>query len=148
MDHDDLTFKSLNNDELDQAVCRNHEKQPALFVVSPGDALAMSFRPECNSETESGKTVQVMSEGKTIERQSGDWENGPRHGGGNCQVSISYNESPAWSDFVVIHQWKGTCPDSKKEYTFSLPDTLPSGNVIIQWTWFSAWGLSHSYRTA
>jgi hypothetical protein len=82
------------------------------------------------------------------------------HGGGSCQVSITYDENPtADSTFKVIHSIIGGCPiknvagnngDDADEvdpdtYPFTIPSTLPTGNATLAWTWFNKVGNREMY---
>lgn len=70
---------------------------------------------------------------------------GAVHGGGSCQVSLSYDEGITW---VVVQSWEGNCPrvrkgeegqmtnayDVNQDYTFPIPNSLPScGKVLAAW---------------
>ncbi|TGO08449.1 hypothetical protein BTUL_0209g00150 [Botrytis tulipae] len=82
------------------------------------------------------------------------------HGGGSCQVSITYDETPsASSTFKVIHSIIGGCPmknvagnngDNKDAvdpdtYNFTIPSTLPAGKATLAWTWFNKIGNREMY---
>ncbi|KAF7887162.1 uncharacterized protein EAF02_003809 [Botrytis sinoallii] len=82
------------------------------------------------------------------------------HGGGSCQVSITYDETPsASSSFKVIHSIVGGCPmknvagnngDNKDAvnpdtYNFTIPSTLPAGKATLAWTWFNKIGNREMY---
>jgi hypothetical protein len=82
------------------------------------------------------------------------------HGGGSCQVSISYDENPtANSTFKVIHSIEGGCPIKNVAgntgddasavdpdvYNFTIPTTLPTGNATLAWTWFNKIGDQNMY---
>ncbi|EGS21088.1 uncharacterized protein CTHT_0029290 [Thermochaetoides thermophila DSM 1495] len=82
------------------------------------------------------------------------------HGGGSCQVSITYDNPPtATSKFKVIHSIQGGCPArnaagnlgndpnaiNPDEYEFKIPTDLPSGNATLAWTWLNKIGLREFY---
>ncbi|KAI9647269.1 hypothetical protein NHQ30_003652 [Ciborinia camelliae] len=82
------------------------------------------------------------------------------HGGGSCQVSITYDENPtAKSTFKVIHSIIGGCPMRNEvgnapadpsaidpdTYNFTIPTTLPSGKATLAWTWFNKIGNREMY---
>jgi hypothetical protein len=82
------------------------------------------------------------------------------HGGGSCQVSITYDEAPnAQSSFKVIHSIEGGCParntpgllpdnptgPAPDTYDFTIPDDLPSGKAVLAWTWFNKVGNREFY---
>ncbi|ROV92623.1 hypothetical protein VPNG_09889 [Cytospora leucostoma] len=84
------------------------------------------------------------------------------HGGGSCQVSITYDENPtASSTWKVITSIEGGCParDSAGNlgddtsataadpytYNFTIPDDIPTGNAVLAWTWFNKVGNREMY---
>jgi hypothetical protein len=71
------------------------------------------------------------------------------HGGGSCQISITYDTAPTKSSvFKVIHSIEGGCPmkgvtgnngDDANQvdpdtYTFPVPSSLPTGTATLAWT--------------
>lgn len=81
------------------------------------------------------------------------------HGGGSCQISITYETDPAKqkdpSNWKVIYSMLGGCPadtvgnlnsakactsenegDCVNEYPFTIPKGVKSGHAILAWTWF------------
>jgi len=82
------------------------------------------------------------------------------HGGGSCQVSISYDEAPTKdSTWKVIHSIEGGCPIkgvagnngdnanavNPDTYSFTVPTTLPTGTAVMAWTWFNKIGNREMY---
>ncbi|OBT88594.1 hypothetical protein VE02_03941 [Pseudogymnoascus sp. 03VT05] len=82
------------------------------------------------------------------------------HGGGSCQISITYDEKPTKdSVWKVIHSIEGGCPargvdgnlaggpdtPDPDNYSFSIPDSLPTGNAVLAWTWFNKVGNREMY---
>jgi len=82
------------------------------------------------------------------------------HGGGSCQVSISYDEAPtASSTWKVIHSIEGGCPIkgvagnngdnanavNPDSYPFTVPTDLPTGTAVMAWTWFNKVGNREMY---
>jgi hypothetical protein len=82
------------------------------------------------------------------------------HGGGSCQVSVTYDAQPnAKSTFKVIHSIIGGCPmknitgnngDDASEvdpdqYPFTIPSSLPTGSATLAWTWFNHVGNREMY---
>ncbi|TVY81349.1 hypothetical protein LSUE1_G003738 [Lachnellula suecica] len=82
------------------------------------------------------------------------------HGGGSCQISITYDKAPTKSSvFKVIHSIEGGCPiqnvagnngDSASAvdpstYSFKIPTTLPTGDATLAWTWFNKIGNREMY---
>ncbi|AEO71776.1 uncharacterized protein THITE_2124610 [Thermothielavioides terrestris NRRL 8126] len=56
---------------------------------------------------------------------------GAPHGGGSCQVSLSYDKGKT---FTVIQSIEGGCPLSSN-YDFTIPSDAPQGEAIWAWTW-------------
>jgi hypothetical protein len=82
------------------------------------------------------------------------------HGGGSCQVSVTYDAQPnAKSTFKVIHSIIGGCPmknitgnngdDATQvdpdQYPFTIPSSLPTGSATLAWTWFNKVGNREMY---
>ncbi|KAL5316141.1 hypothetical protein ACEPPN_017019 [Leptodophora sp. 'Broadleaf-Isolate-01'] len=82
------------------------------------------------------------------------------HGGGSCQVSISYDKAPtASSTWKVIHSIEGGCPIkgvagnngdnanavNPDTYPFTVPTDLPTGTAVMAWTWFNKIGNREMY---
>ena len=82
------------------------------------------------------------------------------HGGGSCQVSITYDQNPTKSStFKVIHSIEGGCPirnvagnngdDANAvdpdTYSFTVPSSLPTGSATLAWTWFNKIGNREMY---
>lgn len=54
-----------------------------------------------------------------------------RHGGGSCQISLSYDNG---ATFKVIKSIIGGCP-LVSSYEYTVPATTPPGNALLAWTW-------------
>ncbi|KFY13099.1 hypothetical protein V491_06515, partial [Pseudogymnoascus sp. VKM F-3775] len=82
------------------------------------------------------------------------------HGGGSCQISITYDEKPTKdSVWKVIHSIEGGCPARgvdgnlgggpdtpvPDDYSFTIPDSLPTGSAVLAWTWFNKVGNREMY---
>ncbi|TLD33333.1 hypothetical protein PspLS_00138 [Pyricularia sp. CBS 133598] len=82
------------------------------------------------------------------------------HGGGSCQVAITYKEKPTATDFRVITSFHGGCPmengnenlmpaDAAKPLdsglTYDIPEGIPGGNAILAWTWINKIGNREFY---
>jgi len=82
------------------------------------------------------------------------------HGGGSCQVSITYDSQPTRnSTWKVIKSIEGGCPAQSQignmggnadaadpfEYEFTIPSDIPAGNGTIAWTWFNKIGNREMY---
>jgi hypothetical protein len=77
------------------------------------------------------------------------------HGGGSCQVSITYDTAPTKNSvWKVIHSIEGGCPARDTpgnlgndpnfkvpfDYSFPLPTDIPTGNATVAWTWLNKIG--------
>ena len=96
-----------------------------------------------------GSTQEMTFEGSAV------------HGGGSCQVSISYDLEPtANSTFKVIHSVEGGCPMMNiagnnggdnvsipvpDALHFAIPETFPTGKATLAWTWFNKVGNREMY---
>jgi hypothetical protein len=82
------------------------------------------------------------------------------HGGGSCQVSITYDTAPTKNSvWKVIHSIQGGCPAKNQQgnmgssasaadpftYQFQIPDDVPTGNATIAWTWLNRIGNREYY---
>ncbi|KAK1655401.1 hypothetical protein BDP81DRAFT_388336 [Colletotrichum phormii] len=82
------------------------------------------------------------------------------HGGGSCQVSITYDAKPDKNSvWKVIKSIEGGCPAKntagnlgdnanqagKDTYDFTIPKDIPAGNGTIAWTWFNKVGNREMY---
>ncbi|TVY52004.1 hypothetical protein LCER1_G007756, partial [Lachnellula cervina] len=85
---------------------------------------------------------------------------GATHGGGSCQISITYDKAPSKSSkFKVIHSIIGGCPIQgvagnngesatsvdPSTYSFKIPSNLPTGDATLAWTWFNKVGNREMY---
>ena len=66
---------------------------------------------------------------------------GAPHGGGSCQVSLSYDKGKT---FTVIQSIEGSCPLSSN-YSFSIPSDAPQGEALWAWTWNNELGNREFY---
>ncbi|KAF5523889.1 hypothetical protein CGCA056_v004566 [Colletotrichum aenigma] len=82
------------------------------------------------------------------------------HGGGSCQVSITYDAKPDKNSvWKVIKSIEGGCPAKNADgnlgdnanqvnqdtYDFKIPSDMPAGNGTIAWTWFNKIGNREMY---
>ncbi|KAK0652034.1 hypothetical protein B0T16DRAFT_322987 [Cercophora newfieldiana] len=82
------------------------------------------------------------------------------HGGGSCQVSITYDTAPNKNSvWKVIHSIEGGCPAKNTagnlgndpnfkvpfDYSFPIPSDIPAGNATIAWTWLNKIGNREFY---
>lgn len=66
---------------------------------------------------------------------------GASHGGGSCQISLSYDKGQSYK---VIHSMLGGCPLTPS-YNFKIPSDAPSGEALLVWTWFNRIGNREMY---
>lgn len=66
---------------------------------------------------------------------------GAPHMGGSCQLSLSYDNG---ATFKVIKSMIGGCPLAN-DYTFTIPDSAPTGTPLFAWTWFNDVGNREMY---
>ena len=67
------------------------------------------------------------------------------HGGGSCQLSLSYDGGKT---FRVIKSIEGNCVDpngGKHSFDFTVPDDAKSGKAIFAWSWFNHIGNREMY---
>ena len=80
------------------------------------------------------------------------------HGGGSCQISITYDVPPNKnSKFKVVKSFEGNCPihaegnlpdnptNTLPGLQYQLPSNIPSGKAVIVWTWFNKIGNREMY---
>ncbi|KAL4886627.1 hypothetical protein BJY04DRAFT_213385 [Aspergillus karnatakaensis] len=63
------------------------------------------------------------------------------HGGGSCQISLSYDKGETFS---VIHSILGGCP-LQTSYKFTVPSDAPTGEALLGWSWFNKIGNREMY---
>lgn len=106
--------------------------------LSPGAATSMSL----------GSTQKLAFIGSAV------------HGGGSCQVSITYDTNPTKdSVWKVLHSIEGGCPVAGQAgnmgdnaaavipptYSYQIPSDIPGGNATIAWTWLNRIGNREFY---
>ncbi|RPB27020.1 hypothetical protein L211DRAFT_603204 [Terfezia boudieri ATCC MYA-4762] len=77
------------------------------------------------------------------------------HGGGSCQISITYDNPPNKNSvFKVIKSFEGGCPGSQDTSSnlpanpqnilpplpYTIPTDIPSGTAVVAWSWFNKIG--------
>lgn len=89
--------------------------------------------------TAAGKSVATYAPGGSYNFKMA--EGGARHGGGSCQVSLSYDKGKT---FTVIQSIIGGCPLANS-YPFTVPSDAPEGEAIWAWTWNNQIGNREQY---
>lgn len=77
------------------------------------------------------------------------------HGGGSCQISITYDVPPRKdSPFYVLKSFQGDCPTQHAEnlnshgvfdLRYTIPNGIPGGKAVIAWSWFNRIGNREMY---
>lgn len=68
---------------------------------------------------------------------------GANHGGGSCQISLSYDQGKSWT---VIKSVIGSCPGAgTTKIPFTVPDDAPAGVAILAWSWSNKIGNREFY---
>ncbi|KAK7967724.1 uncharacterized protein PG986_002001 [Apiospora aurea] len=94
-------------------------------------------------------------------KQTLQWIGTAVHGGGSCQISISYDTNPTpESVWKVIHSIEGGCParnlnDNRSPanaaaidpdtYDYTIPDNIPAGKATISVSWLNRIGNREFY---
>ncbi|KAI2608324.1 uncharacterized protein GGS25DRAFT_270263 [Hypoxylon fragiforme] len=131
---------------------------PASLNNSPLDASGSDFPCKFgNGYSATGGTVNSYALGS---QQTLSFIGQATHGGGSCQVSITYDTAPTKdSVWKVIHSIEGGCPakgtsgnlgesaDAEDPYTYpyTIPSDIPAGKATIAWTWFNKVGNREMY---
>jgi len=103
-----------------------------------------------------GDSAPVLKAGAT---NTFTLQGGAVHGGGSCQISITYDKQPTkGSKFTVIKSFHGNCPIENgnenlsatsgtphNPKSFLLPEDVPEGEGLLVWTWFNKMGNREMY---
>ncbi|WRT68564.1 uncharacterized protein IL334_005541 [Kwoniella shivajii] len=65
------------------------------------------------------------------------------HGGGSCQISMSYDEGSTWN---VIFSQVGGCLIDGMTTDITIPSDAPSGEALFAWGWFNRQGNREMYH--
>ena len=63
------------------------------------------------------------------------------HGGGHCQIGVSYDDKT----FIVLRTVIANCLLDTKSYSFDLPQNSKGGDMTIFWTWINRIGNREYY---
>jgi hypothetical protein len=141
---------------------------PDSASKSPLDPSGSNF--PCQGSSLSGGTVTNLQAGSTspLQFNLGGGANTAVHGGGSCQISITYETDPAAlkdpNNWKVLHSFIGGCPTEAmgnldqsvpcstgnepqcvRSFNFNVPSELQNGNGILAWTWFNNVGNREMY---
>lgn len=82
------------------------------------------------------------------------------HGGGSCQISITYDNPPNKNSvFKVVKSFEGGCPGGQDtnqnlpanpenilpSLPYTIPTDIPSGTAVVAWSWFNKIGNREMY---
>ncbi|KAK4110640.1 lytic polysaccharide monooxygenase [Canariomyces notabilis] len=124
---------------------------------SPLDPSGSDFPCKAGAGAQYAGTATPMEKGS---KQTLSFTGSATHGGGSCQVSITYDNPPTkQSKWKVIHSIQGGCParntagnlgndptmEAPDKYEFAIPQDIPSGNATLAWTWFNKVGNREMY---
>ncbi|KAK4196207.1 hypothetical protein QBC40DRAFT_10860 [Triangularia verruculosa] len=130
---------------------------PAI-VQDPLDPTGANFPCQARAGAEYVGEATPMEKGST---QTMAFTGSVVHGGGSCQVSITYDNPPTPdSVWKVLHSIQGGCPARNEagnilpdnadlvgvdNYEYTIPADIPSGNATIAWTWVNKVGNREFY---
>lgn len=123
-------------------------------INSPIDASGSNFPCQMPSYTGSATEMPLGS------AQTLSFTGQAVHGGGSCQVSITYDTAPSKSSvWKVIHSIQGGCPAIGQAgnmgdnpgagdpftYNFNIPSNIPSGKATLAMSWLNRIGNREYY---
>lgn len=140
---------------------------PENGVKPPLSDVGADFPCHGYTAWESAKgTAMAAGSQQPIKFELGGGANTAVHGGGSCQVSISYASGAALSDpanWKVLHSFVGSCPSKAKgnlasatqcggalgecvsNIGFTVPKEVKNGDAVLAWTWFNTIGNREMY---
>lgn len=140
---------------------------PGSNPKDPLDASGADF--PCHLADVTQGTVTNLQAGQTVplEFGLGAGANTAVHGGGSCQISLTYKTAAAdlkdAANWYVIQSYIGGCPtdftsnlnnatmcpnsypDCVNNINFMVPNEVQNGNAILAWTWFNNIGNREMY---
>ncbi|TGO62206.1 hypothetical protein BCON_0021g00190 [Botryotinia convoluta] len=119
------------------------QSQMDYSITAPLAASGANFPCKYNDMgTAGGKSVVTWSAGQTANWTVGT---GAIHGGGSCQVALSYDSGKT---FKVIHSYIGSCPTAvSSSADFTVPADAPAGEAMFAWTWQNQIGNREFYMS-
>jgi len=122
-----------------QFPCKGYHKDPergaGKSVATWAAGSDQTFRYNIHTHTQ-------LPENRANTNGSNSITGGAAHGGGSCQVSLSYDNG---GTFKVIKSFVGNCPVAGLEYSFPVPRDAASGAAIFAWTWYNKIGNRELY---
>ena len=140
---------------------------PGSNPKDPLDASGDNF--PCHGADVTQGTVTDLQAGQVVplEFGLGNGANTAVHGGGSCQISVTYKTDAADlknpSNWYVLQSFIGGCPtdftsnlnnavmcpgsypDCVNNINFTVPSEVANGNAILAWTWFNNIGNREMY---
>ena len=89
--------------------------------------------------TDAGRPTANFAQGQTYNISI---VGGAPHGGGSCQISLSYDKGKT---FTVIESIIGGCP-LKQHYDFTVPADAQAGEALLSWSWHNQIGNREMYQ--
>ncbi|KAK4155965.1 hypothetical protein C8A00DRAFT_13037 [Chaetomidium leptoderma] len=127
------------------------------IINSPLEADGSNY--PCHLKTTGGAPTQMAKGSK----QEMAFTGSAVHGGGSCQVSLTYDKAVTKSSaFKVIHSIQGGCParnttanleplvdtlEGPDRYEFTIPEDVPSGAATLAWSWVNKIGNREFYMS-
>jgi hypothetical protein len=84
--------------------------------------------------------VKTVAAGSSVNYQIGGTAT---HGGGSCQMSMSYDNGKSWN---VIQSIMGGCMVEGQSLDVTIPSEAPSGDALFAWSWFNQLGNREMYQ--
>jgi hypothetical protein len=124
-------------------------------INSPLNADGSNFPCQLQFDTTAPATSIALGSVQPL-----DFTGSATHGGGSCQISITYDDPPTKNSvFKVIQSIEGGCPIKNNPgnigddasspdpdtYSFNVPTNLPTGKAVLAWTWFNKIGNREMY---
>ena len=141
---------------------------PGSGIKDPLDPSGSNF--PCHGVDVSQGSVTPLTAGSSqqVEYELGGGANTAVHGGGSCQISVTYETDPAKlkdpSNWKVLQSFIGGCPTNAKgnlvraemcngsnapecvnQLNFNVPAEVQNGDAILAWTWFNNVGNREMY---
>jgi len=86
------------------------------------------------------KPVKTVAAGSSVNYQIAGTAT---HGGGSCQMSMSYDNGKSWN---VIQSIMGGCMVDGQSLDVTIPSEAPSGDALFAWSWFNQLGNREMYQ--
>lgn len=144
---------------------------PGTYPKDPLDPSGSNWPCHGVSLPSSGGQTMAAGSDQPLEFDLGGGANTAVHGGGSCQISITYETEPAKQkdpkNWHVIYSILGGCPsdtvgnlnsavactsknqaDCVNKFKFKIPKGVKNGHAILAWTWFKSVSSPHMRESA